>query len=263
MSALDGRRVLVTRPAHQSGALATLLREAGALPVILPTIEIAPPASFAALDTALGAPGRYDWIVFTSVNGVDSAFARAAQLGVGPEVWQSARIAAIGPATAAALHRRGARVDAVPDEYRAERIVDATQPASGTRFLLLRANLADRRLRRALEERGAQADDVIAYRTLLRGYDPGARSRVQGVDAITFTSSSTVRGFVSLLGEAWREAAAGAAIASIGPITSATARAMGIGVDAEAAEHTMAGLVAALAQFWTARPSQLLARRTT
>jgi uroporphyrinogen III methyltransferase/synthase len=218
----------------------------------LPTIALAPPKSWRPLDQALARLPRYNWLIFTSVNGVERFLARMKRRGLGPSALRGARIAAIGPATARALRRQGLRPDVVPDEFRAEGLLKklGTTGWRGKRVLLARAAAAREVLPQELRRRGARVEVVAVYRTIVPA---SSRRRARGLfgrrkpDAITFTSSSTVRNFVSLLGRARaRRALAGVAVASIGPVTSRTARGLGLQVAVEAKEFTTTGLVKAL-----------------
>lgn len=252
---LAGRRIVITRRREQAGELRRALEARGARVIELPTISLAPPRSWRPLDEALARIGGYDWIIFTSVNGVERFLARMGKRGLGARALRSARIAAIGPATARALRRRGLRVALVPDEFRAEGLLTALrgQRWRGQRVLLARAAAAREVLPRELRRRGARVDVVAVYRTVVPA---GSRKRAQSLlknrkaDAITFTSSSTVRNFCALLGrDRAKRAFGGAAIASIGPVTSRTARALGLRVAVEAKTYTVAGLVQALEGF--------------
>lgn len=250
---LAGRRILVTRTRSQAGELAALLAEEGAEAIEFPTISIEPVADAAALDAALLA--AYDWIVFTSANGVQAAWARLAALGRDARAFAGARLCAIGPATAAELARRGLIADFVPAEYVAEAVVAGLDVAAGQRVLLPRADIARPDLAEGLRRRGARVDEVVAYRTRIAGpADPRAAEiaamLARGeIDALTFTSSSTVRGFAAALGLADGGRPRGWAwprVACIGPITARTAREMGAPVDVVAETYTLPGLVAAL-----------------
>jgi uroporphyrinogen-III synthase len=229
-SSLSGRRIVITRPVGDAERLANRLRALGAEPIVAPSIEIEftdPPE----LDAALAALPRFDWMVFTSRNGVEAVFRLTQRIG-GP------RIAAIGPATAAALQERGVRADVVPDEYVAEAVLDALGDVRGLRILLPRADIARRALTDGLRARGAEVEEIAAYRTRAVG---GTRPRLDGADAVTFTSSSTVRGFLEA-----GPLPDGAKVVCIGPITARTARESGLTVTAVAAEYTEDGLIAAL-----------------
>ena len=250
MSALRGRRIVVTRAAAQADALAAPLRAAGAEPVLVPTIAIAPPDPCTALDAALRSLADHEWVVFTSVNGVQAALARANALGLRAEAWRHVRIAAVGPATASALGTHGLYAIGMPAEHRSERVVDVMGDVQGARVLLLRGELARPALPRLLEARGARTTDVIAYRTLAAPPDPGAAVRIAGADAITFTSTSTAHGLAGVLGDGWRVTLEGVAVASIGPVTSRALEEMGLPVAVEATQYTVPGLIAALERFF-------------
>lgn len=266
MSVLAGKRVVVTRARAQAAALCDRLAGLGACPIVLPTIEIAPLDDYDALDRAIRDLSQYQWVVFTSVNGVEFFWQRLALAGEGrlPRL----QIAAIGPATARALEERGVRPALVPDEYVAEALAAAIGDAAGQRVLLPRAELAREALADELGRRGAIVHEVPAYQTLPAALDlRGLAELRRGVDAVTFTSSSTVRNFVALVSgqDSYVDAAAirrlgpdgvpmpslGAAIiACIGPVTAQTAREAGLPVDAVAATYTMDGLVTALVEYF-------------
>jgi uroporphyrinogen-III synthase len=263
MTGLKGRRILVTRPRAQAAALCDRLAALGAVPIPFPTIEIAPMEDYAALDRALAALERYDWLIFTSVNGVSAFWERLARAGADDAALRPLpRIAAIGPATARALERRGVRAEFVPEEYVAEAIVDGLGRVEGQWILLPRAEIAREALADELGRRGAVVHEIAAYRTLPASPDPqGLAELRRGVDAVTFTSSSTVRNFVALAGPALSAGFPsencgagrrinGAAVACIGPVTAQTARELGLRVDVVAREYTTDGLVAALADYF-------------
>ena len=242
---LFGKRVLVTRSRTQASSLARLLAEHGADAVELPTIEIAPLESYAELDAALGRLRDYQWLVLTSVNGVEAVFNRLNGRGIG-----AAKVAAIGPATASALTERGVTVDFMPETYTSEGIAQGFSrfPMAGARVLLTRADIAPETLPQALTSLGAEVEQVTAYRTLLpTGVGDEARRLLSSgtMDVATFTSSSTVRNLVALL-DGDTSLLKGMTIASIGPVTSQTAVELGLNVDVEAGEHTVAGLVQSL-----------------
>jgi len=251
---LSGRRVVVTRARAQASELAGALEALGAEVVQFPTIRIAPPADEAPLLRAAARAKAYDWIVFTSVNGVERFWDALARQGRDARALGGVRVCAIGPATAAGLERRGIVPDVVPEEFVAEAAVRALAAADelrGRRILLPRAEIARAVLPRQLRELGAEVDEVDAYSTLRDGADAErVRDLLQRgeVDAVTFTASSTVRAFVELAGTGL----GGAKVASIGPITSATARELGLAVDLEPAEYTVPGLVRAIRDFYAA-----------
>jgi uroporphyrinogen III methyltransferase / synthase len=250
VSGLAGKRVLITRPRAQSTAVVERLMSLGAAPVIFPTIEIAPLADFSHLDRAIGGLNAYRWVIFTSANGVEAFWQRLAALGRGAEAFRGVQVAAIGPATARALAERGVRPDFVPAEYVAEAILPGLGEVRGQAILLPRAEIARKALAEALAERGAAPEEIPVYRTLPAKLDPQRLAELEaGVDFATFTSSSTVRNFVEMLGSAAGERLKGAVVACIGPITAQTAREHGLTVEIVAAEYTADGLVDALLDY--------------
>ncbi len=253
MSALAGRRILVTRSRAQAEALCRRLAERGAVPIVLPTIEIEPIADNPALDQALARLNRYGWVIFTSVNGVATVFDRLA--GEPAAAFDGRRVAAIGPATAGALARRGVRAEFIPDEYVAEAIVDGINDVAGQWVLLPRADIAREALADELGRRGAVVHEIAVYRTVQPPLDPAGWAELRrGVDALTFTSASTVRNFAAMLNGDW-PLRGEAAVACIGPITAEAARGLGLRVDVQAETYTMDGLVAALEAYF-ARPRE-------
>jgi uroporphyrinogen-III synthase len=248
---LKGLRVLVGRARHQAGALSGELRKRGATVLEIPFIEIRKPRSFRPLDTALQNLASYDWLILTSVNGVEAMWERLAKLRLTKTHRAHLRIAAIGPATKKAIEQRGGKVAVVPKEYVAESVVRSLRKrAKGKRILLVRAKVARDVIPRELRKAGAQVDVVEAYETIV---PQSSRRRLravldsprQGPHVITFTSSSTVRNFVALLGRAHTNLD-GIQLASIGPVTSATLRDLGLRVDVEAEEFTIPGLIEAV-----------------
>ncbi len=238
---LFGRTVVVTRAREQASGLRTHLETLGARVVELPTIVVE------ALPVELPPLADYGWLVLTSTNGVDAFFdAGLAPAGLDARALGGVRVAAIGSATAAALARRGVNADLVPERFVAEALLDAfpDPTPSADRVLVARAEQARDVLVDGLTRRGYQVDIVPLYRTVPAAPDPAALDAVRNgtIDAITFTSSSTVSNFCDLVGPLAPQPLA----VSIGPITSDTARRRGIRVDAEAAEHTIDGLVATL-----------------
>ncbi len=256
---LAGCRVLVSRAKKQAGALSSALRDLGCEVIEIPFIEIRPPRSYRPLDAALRELESYDWLILTSVNGVDALFERMTKKGLEPHALNHLKIAAIGPATRKAIEQRGLPVNVTPKEYVAESVVSALRRrVKNKRVLLVRARVARDVIPRELRHAGAWVDVIEAYETVvpqssatrLRALLSNQRRRPH---AITFTSSSTVRNFVQLLGlrnarAALHKSAAhnGVHSASIGPVTSATLREFGLPVDIEAKEYTIPGLVAAI-----------------
>lgn len=270
---LRGKRVLVTRTREQAGVLSEHLRAAGAMPIELPVIRIMPPGDWQPLDRALralAAGNVCDWLIFTSANGVKMVLGRLRELGLEPELLRKTRIATIGPATAAALADYGLAAALVPSEFIAESVAEALRndaeqrgtSLAGQHILLARAAEARQVLVQELEQAGAQVEVVAAYQTVPvaqddeRGREVIALLRQQQLDAITFTSSSTVHHFMHWLSQSAPDIAILLAypgkqpvrplIACIGPITAQTARDYGLEVSVEAREFTTAGLVEAL-----------------
>lgn len=259
-AALAGRRIIVTRAADQAPDLVARLAARGAEVAVLAAIRIEPAEDYAPLDQAIAALDTYDWVLFTSVNGV-AAFAE--RLRVAGREWGAlgrARVGAIGPGTASALAAHHRPPDLVPDEYVAEGLLASVGNVAGQRVLLPRANLARPELAAELRLRGAEVDEVVAYRTVPVPPDPDTLRRALNdvpPDAITFTSSSTVRGFIAGLTAAGLDITAIAptmAIACIGPITAATARSAGLVPRIVAGTYTLDGLVDALVEHFATRP---------
>jgi uroporphyrinogen-III synthase len=249
---LQGFRVLVGRTRHQAGALSSHLRALGATVVEIPFIEIRKPRSYHPLDSALGSIAAYDWLILTSTNGVDAMFQRAASLKIQKRAFRQLRVAAIGPATKKAILAKGLRVDLVPDEYVAESVVRSLRAeVAGKRLLLVRAKVARDVIPQELRSAGAHVDVVEAYETVVpKGSGRQLRECMSDPkrrpDFITFTSSSTAKNFVALLGSAGMSRLGNVRLASIGPVTSATLRQEGMRVDVEAHEYTIPGLVEAI-----------------
>ena len=272
-------RVLVGRAKHQAGALSTELRKLGAQVLEIPFIEIRKPRSFRPLDSALKNLNTYDWLILTSVNGVEAMWERMERLHLrletnreGHEFTRAAktsrkiaalaaegrplRVAAIGPATKKAIEKSGLRVDVVPKEYVAESVVRSLKgKVKGKRVLLVRAKVARDVIPRELRKAGAHVDVIEAYETVV---PQNSRRRLQSAlknpkkrpHVVTFTSSSTVKNFVELLDvrekRKLQSLLEGVRMSSIGPVTSATLRESGLPVDIAAKEFTIPGLVAAI-----------------
>ncbi len=249
-SPLQGKRVMVTRPAHQAADFTADLRALGAEPVLFPTIEICPVADTDPLDESIRRMNRYDWLVLTSANGVTMFWQRLQALGLDGRALAPVKIAAIGPATAENLTRRGITPDLIPEVYTAEGILaafDRLGSVAGQRFLLARADIARQNLAEGLLARGAQVDEIPTYRTipLETGDEP------PHVDIITFTSSSTVQGYVNCLGRrSPAEALQNSDVICIGPITAQTAADLGVPVRAVAAKYTMNGILTLLKEIY-------------
>jgi uroporphyrinogen-III synthase len=249
MPTLTNKRILITRTRHQASELAAQLEALGATPILIPTIEIAPPETFAPLDAALTCLRTYDWLVFTSANAVE-AFHRRAQL---QRLTQLPRhIAVIGPATLRAANKIGLTVDLVPPQYIAESLAEALLPeAPGKSFLLVRATEARDTIPEALTAAGAIVTIAEAYRNQVPPDSIPALQALFSVpanypDAITFTSASTARNLITLLETASLTLPPGIILASIGPVTSQTLRDLGYEPTLEAAEATVPSLVQSL-----------------
>lgn len=249
---LSGVRVLVGRARHQAGALSSGLRNLGATVIEIPFIEIRPPRSYKPLDSALKNLGSYDWLILTSVNGVHAAWERMKKLRLDKRAAAHLKIAAIGPATSKAIQERGLRVDVVPDEYVAESVVEALRDkVAGKRIVLARAKVARDVIPTELRRLGAEVDVIEAYETVV---PRSSQTKLQSIfkdskrwpNVITFTSSSTVKNFVSLIKGTNARTLAGIQFASIGPVTSSTLRDLKFGVDIEARKYTIPGLIEAI-----------------
>lgn len=242
---LFGRRIVVTRPREQAGVLSDQLRTLGAEVISLPTIEIRPPEDWGPLDRAVSELDRYDWLIFTSANGV-RCFVERLDASDRDLRDVRAKICAIGPATAESLQQLHLKVDRTPREYVAESLLRAfsSRELQGKRVLLPRARVARDVIPVELEKRGAKVNVVTAYRTVVpEGLASRADRLFRGPRKphwVTFTSSSTVRNFVSVCPVQRLD---GVRVASIGPVTSATARELGVPLDAEARRYTVDGLV--------------------
>lgn len=243
---LSKKRIVVTRPQAQADGFCRKLADAGAIPIRFPTIRITPMPDTQRLDAALQRLGDYAWAVFTSVNGVAYCWDRLAAVA-STRLPDTLRVAAIGPATAQALHDRQVAPDFVPTEFVAERIAEGLGDVAGQAVLLPRAEAARKTLATLLTERGARVDEIPVYRTAPDAPSPEAYAALEaGVDALTFTSSSTVRHFAALLAGRAPTGVQEALIACIGPITAATARSLGYEVATVADEYTTDGLLRAL-----------------
>ncbi len=249
---LSGKKVLITRPRGQAEAFAAALQAAGALPMLFPAIAIAPMEDTGELDQALRNLAEYDWLVLTSVNGVRMVWRRLQDLGL-PGLPPSLLVAAIGPKTAEALRRRGVEPAFVPGEFIAEAIAPGLEPLQGRRVLLLRAEIARPALAQAIRQAGGEAVEIPVYRTLAVQPEAGAlQALLEGVDVVTFTSSSTVHNFAAALRQVGIDPARlpGAPVmACIGPITAQAAREEGLPVDVVAEEYTTQGLLHALQDY--------------
>jgi uroporphyrinogen-III synthase len=256
---LSGVRVLVGRARQQASTLSIGLQALGAEVIEIPFIEIRPPRSYEPIDAALKRISEYDWLILTSVNGVEALAARMRQLEIKPNQISHLNIATIGPSTRKATEEMGLKVSLVPPKYVAESVVESLRgKVEGRRVLLVRAAVARDVIPRELQQMGAIVEVVEGYQTVV---PDSSQKKLQAVMAdikrkpqvVPFTSSSTVRNFVELLGGRRRPPHTtqnnlldGVRLASIGPITSATLREFGLPVHVEAEEYTIAGLTRAI-----------------
>jgi uroporphyrinogen III methyltransferase / synthase len=259
---LFGRRIVVTRSREQSGDLVDMLEERGAEAIQAPTIRIAPPEDIEALDRACADAGAYDWIVFTSTNAVEYFMRRVLANGDIRDL-KGVRLCAIGPSTAQHLSRYGVRVDLTPDESRSEAVIEALKTAGdvrGKRVLLPRSDIAREVLADQLRDAGADVGEVAAYRTLVESADRDGdqdiyRMLLDGkIDAVTFTSASTVKNFAKIFGE--EQAAdllSATVVASIGPVTAEAAQQLGIATTVMPERYTVPDLVDALVEHFAAK----------
>lgn len=246
---LFGRRVVITRARAQSSELVRELESLGAEVIEFPTIKIIPPQSWQALDRAITDIAKYDWIVFTSVNGVEMFQQRLNHYDRDVRKLAKTKIAAIGPATAERLRLIGVRADLIPEKFVAEELAALIRKQGtlkGQRFLLPRADLARSLLKDELEKSGAIVDEIVAYRTTLAAADKDKvlhELNNRKIDAITFTSSSTVSNFVDMVGKDQLNCLDDVVVACIGPITQNTAEQLGIDATITAQEYTIPALV--------------------
>jgi len=255
---LFGKRVMTTRAQEQVVEFSQLLMAYGAEPVELPTILLVPPATWKAVDETIGRINQFDWLIFTSVNGVTPFMQRAQANGKDARVFAKLRIGCIGPRTAQELEQYGLKADLIPDEYQAEGIIAALakEGVRGSRVLIPRAEVAREILPDQLRELGAQVEVVPVYRTIVPKVDvePLKQQFQEGrIDVVTFTSSSTVRNFIELLGgaEAARHLVAQTVVACIGPITAKTAEEYGLAVTIMPVENTVPALAEAIAKHYS------------
>ncbi|MCK9377551.1 MAG: uroporphyrinogen-III C-methyltransferase [Syntrophobacterales bacterium] len=256
---LWGKSVVVTRSRDQASRLVEALGAAGARCLEVPTIEIADPEDWSPVDAALRHLARYDWVIFTSANGVKAFMARLLDRGWDARALGRAKLAAIGPATGAALKDYGLRADVVPDTFQAEGLLEVLTPQipQGTQILLARAEQARDVLPDGLSLLGAKVDVVPVYRAVPpAAVPPEAAAAIEAgqVDILTFTSSATVHNFAGLVGkDRFKELAAHATVASIGPITTATLKEYGLTPQIEPAAFTIPALAAAIIAYFQER----------
>ncbi len=258
---LLGKTIVVTRAQRQAGSLISRLEESGAKALEFPVIKIVPPESFAAMDNSIARLNSFDWVIFTSVNGVEYFWQRLEVLGKTAAAFENLKVCAIGPATADALTRRGVTPALVPQKFVAEGILEDLGGVAGQRFLLPRAELAREALLEGLEAGGATVEQLVAYRTVVAdaGGSLDAAQLVKllekgRVDLVTFTSSSTVRFFAARLAvvseKPLPDLLSKTLVACIGPVTAGTARELGLRVGLAAPEFTIDHLVQAIVDYY-------------
>lgn len=261
---LSGMRILITRSHEQAAEFSRLLEAMGAAVISVPTIQIVPPQSYQPLDKALKKLPAYDWLILTSVNGVRALSKRMEKNEVDAGLFSGLSVAAIGPATKQEAESIGLRVAVTPDDYIAEAVVSALKDrVRGKRILLVRAKVARDVIPNQLRKFGAEVDVAEAYETIVPAKSATKLAQALEDDnnrpqVITFTSSSTVKNFVTLLGKGKspKEVLLGIVIASIGPVTTATLVENGLTADIEAKEFTIPGLAAAIAEHFLQIPPE-------
>uniref|UniRef100_A0A7C5ELV5 uroporphyrinogen-III C-methyltransferase n=1 Tax=Desulfobacca acetoxidans TaxID=60893 RepID=A0A7C5ELV5_9BACT len=253
---LFGKIAVVTRTREQAGVLSELLAEAGARVVEIPTLELVPPDDYSPLDRALGDLSRYHWLVFTSANGVRAFISRLFHRNLDVRALGGVRLAAIGPATAAALNDFGLKADLVPRRFVAEELAQALLPqlSPGARVLLARAQAAREVLPQSLAQAGIQVEVVPVYQARpVKNLPEEARPFLEqnAVDILTFASSGTVQNFAALVGkEKFQALARSAVVAAIGPITAAALREYGISPQVQPEEFTIPALVSTIIDYF-------------
>lgn len=250
---LFGKTIVVTRSREQASDFADKLYEHGAHVIEFPTIEIAKPDDVKPLDEAIKVIHTFDWLVFTSTNGVDCFFQRLFELGRDVRDLKGLKLCAIGPATEEGIKKYHIKVDCMPPKFVAESVVEELKkvtPIKGESFLLPRADIARSFLPEELQKLGGKVTDLVAYKTIMaqpKDVDLVEKAQNGEIDIITFTSSSTVRNFIQIVGEKNLAALNGRVqYASIGPITTQTAEEMGLRISIAADEYTIPGLVNAI-----------------
>lgn len=250
---LTAKRILITRPRAQAEEFANALIAEGAQPIFFPVIEITPLDDFSLLDKSLHDLNQYDWLILTSIHGVDIFFKRLKFLNIN-QIPQHLQVAAIGSKTASHLVEHGVTPNFIPDEYIAEAILRGlSENILGKRFLLPQSDLARETLAKELRYSGAMVDEVVAYYTKTVHPDSSAMDVLRsGMDMVTFASPSSVKGFLDILHKCNfnpSKLPGNPLVACIGPVTASAAREAGFTVHIEAKEHTIAGLISALKIF--------------
>ncbi len=255
MKALEGRTILVTRSREQAGGLTGELKRLGARVIESPVIGFEEPEDWGPVDTAIADLRRFDWTIFTSANAVDRFLGRLETLCPGEEGSRrlaGTRLAAVGPATAGGLVRRGLPVETIPSSHRAEGLIEALSASGvkGKRILIPRAEKAREILPDALEEAGAEVTVVTVYRTVAQPVGQRVRAALErgAVDMATFTSPSTVRNLLEGIGGV--SPLQGIALAAIGPVTADALEERGLQADVTAPSSTVEGLVAGIVDYF-------------
>lgn len=263
---LFGKRVLMTRAKEQAAELAESLAAYGAEPVEAPTIGIAPPADWTAVDRAIGSIGTYEWVIFTSVNGVIRFMTRLGVNGLDARCLAGRQVCCIGPRTAQELEKFGVKADVIPADYQAEGVIAVLglQNLKQARILIPRAEVARELLPDELRTRGAHVDVVPVYRTITPSEDAEEWRRQlldRQIHIVTFTSSSTVRNFVTMIGGADRAKPllGSVLVACIGPITARTAEEFGLTVSVVPGENTIPAMVEAIVRYYKERRDPIAA----
>ncbi|MCX8012558.1 MAG: uroporphyrinogen-III synthase [Desulfobacterota bacterium] len=262
---LDGKKILITRPKEQISDLFELLKACGAIPISFPTIQIVPPLDWEKVDQAIENLSAYDVIIFTSVNGVKKFFQRLQENRKDKDSinWKNLQICAIGPKTASELKKLGLTVDIIPPQYQAESVLEilAKNGINGKHFLLPRAEEAREILTEGIKKFGGHIEVVPVYRTVKAEANPLTVKELfkqNLIDIITFTSSSTVKNFVSFFTEdEITQILQGVVVASIGPITAQAAFQLGIKSDIIAEKYTIPGLVKAIVKYFHPKLSEI------
>jgi uroporphyrinogen III methyltransferase/synthase len=255
---LDGKTIVVTRAQHQAGEFTRQLIEHGAQVIEFPTIEIVPPETWVPVDEAIDRLHTYDWVIFTSTNGVRFFVQRLQERGETVEKLMGPRICAIGPRTAQEIKRNGVDVHIIPAEYRAEAVVRSLkgEEIEGKRVLLARAKRARAILPMELSKQGAHVDVVAVYQTVRPNHDLNQFLDLlngRRIDVIAFTSSSTISNFMAMFADRQADllkGLQGVAIAVIGPITQNSARELGLPVHISPNEYTIPALAKAIAAYY-------------
>jgi len=253
---LTGKRILITRATEQAEEFSTALQNYGAQVIAFPTIEIAPLEDWQPLDKTIEKLDSYDWVIFTSVNGVRFFAQRLKEKGINRAALARKKICAIGPRTQKELEKMGVTVHFRPSEYRAEGVAEGLKDRGiqGQKILLPRAREARRILPEALREAGALVDEVEVYQTVKPGHGKASLEAIlkKGVDLVVFTSSSTVRNFMELLSD--KKIMNGVKVAVIGPVTAETAKKYGLDPSIMPAEYTIPSLVQAIVEHFAQQP---------